>query len=537
MVSGPRRPAPTAEHEAASYKPGPPPGRSIARVHPSGPLDAPPRAPRRGEPDSPRLLADLFENSAIGMHLQDPEGVIQLANPALEAMLGYPPGELEGRSAHEIHTDSRVASQIMDRLASGEPITNLEVTLAARDGTRREVLISANALREAGRFVYARFFTRDVTEQRCAQRDLADVAARYHAILEAALDAIVTMDASGRLVDFNGAAERIFGYRREEALGRSLAQLIIPASLREAHERGLRHYLHTGEGPVLGKRLETVAHDAAGREFPVELSIAVVGLDPPLFTATVRDISARRRGEQELQRALESLREADRRKDEFIATLGHELRNPLAPVRNAASLLTMPGIAPQQVGWAAGIIQRQVGHMARLLDDLLDVARVTSGKLEVQKGPVVLDEVVGFAVEIARPQIQEKSQQLHLQLPQPPVQFQADSARISQVLANLLTNASKYSDAGAQVWLRAWRDGAMLSIEVRDEGIGFEPGDAERLFAMFAQMPAGRARDEGGLGIGLALARALVELHGGTLQARSEGPGRGSSFVVTLPLE
>jgi two-component system, sensor histidine kinase len=231
-----------------------------------------------------------------------------------------------------------------------------------------------------------------------------------------------------------------------------------------------------------------------------------------------------------------ALRDADRRKDSFLATLAHELRNPLAPIRTASQILASPRLAPQQLQWAQNVIQRQVGHMALLLDDLLDVARITQGKLELKRERVKLTEVVDSAVEAVRPLLDSKHHQLTVTLPPEDVTLQADSLRLSQILSNLLANAAKYTDAAGHIELSGSVQDGTLSLSVRDDGIGMPPDAPTRIFEMFSQIDSASARAEGGLGIGLAIVRGLLELHGGTIEARSDGPGQGSQFIVRLPL-
>jgi PAS domain S-box-containing protein len=232
----------------------------------------------------------------------------------------------------------------------------------------------------------------------------------------------------------------------------------------------------------------------------------------------------------------EALLRAHAQKDRFLATLSHELRNPLAPIRTAAQVLASPKLRPEQLVWAREVIQRQVGHLALLLDDLLDVARITQNKLVLRRERVALSAVVDASVETARPVLDRKSHDFIVALPSTEVHLEADPLRLSQVLSNLLTNAAKYTDPGGNVALRATVHGSELVLEVADDGIGFDPSAGERLFEMFSQAPSGTARAEGGLGIGLALVKGLVALHGGTVGARSAGPGQGSVFRVTLPL-
>jgi signal transduction histidine kinase len=241
----------------------------------------------------------------------------------------------------------------------------------------------------------------------------------------------------------------------------------------------------------------------------------------------------------ELRAQNERLSEADRRKDEFLATLAHELRNPLAPIRTAAELLKHPGLAPQDAARAREIIERQAQHMTRMVDDLMELGRITHGELQLRKEPVALADAVRWALEAARPLLDQAGIALTLELPEAPLYaplyLRADPTRLVQILTNLLGNAAKFTPRGGHAWLRARRDGDWIEVSVRDDGIGIEPGQIPRLFEMFSQAQPALERGGGGLGIGLALVRGLVERHGGTVEAKSAGPGRGAEFIVRLP--
>ena len=231
----------------------------------------------------------------------------------------------------------------------------------------------------------------------------------------------------------------------------------------------------------------------------------------------------------------QALREADRRKDEFLATLAHELRNPLAPIRNAVFILNAANADPAQRQLARSVIERQVRHMSLLLDDLLDVSRVTRGQFELKREYVDLRSVCDVAVETARPLIEAKRHTLRVALPAQTITLEADPLRLAQVVSNLLTNAAKYTDAEGVIELTAAVCDSGLRLSVRDNGVGLSPESIPRLFGMFSQIDSSLDRSQGGLGIGLALVKGLVELHGGSVSASSEGLGRGSEFVVELP--
>jgi signal transduction histidine kinase/CheY-like chemotaxis protein len=256
-------------------------------------------------------------------------------------------------------------------------------------------------------------------------------------------------------------------------------------------------------------------------------------LDPYLRQAS--DFIRRLRLEEVLQHSELALREADRRKDEFLAVLAHELRNPLAPIRYALAASRKPGRSLDQQRRSEEIVERQVAHMSRLLDDLLDISRITRGTLELKKSRTELTSVVGAAIETARPIIDTKGHRLTLNLPREAVRLDADPVRLAQVFANLLINAAKYTGSGGHIQLSAQRQRGEIVVAVRDNGIGIAAQAMPRLFTLFSQVHDAHGRSEEGLGVGLALVRGLVGLHGGTVEAHSEGAGRGSEFRVRLP--
>jgi PAS domain S-box-containing protein len=252
--------------------------------------------------------------------------------------------------------------------------------------------------------------------------------------------------------------------------------------------------------------------------------------EPARMLGVTMDITERKRIE-------EALRDADRKKDEFLATLAHELRNPLAPIRNALGILQTKGPSRPELQWARGVLDRQVQLMARLLEDLLDVSRISSNKLELRKERVELAALLEAALETSRPVIDHGGHELTLTLPPEPIYLEADPVRLAQVFSNLLNNAAKYTEKGGQIRLTAERIGKDMVVSVKDNGIGIVVETLPRIFDIFSQAKPALPWSQGGLGIGLSLVKGLVELHGGTVEARSEGPGRGSEFVVRMPLE
>jgi signal transduction histidine kinase len=229
------------------------------------------------------------------------------------------------------------------------------------------------------------------------------------------------------------------------------------------------------------------------------------------------------------------MRQADVRKDMFLATLAHELRNPLAPLSNGLHLLQTPEVEPEQQRWAIDVMQRQTTHLSRLVDDLLDVARITRGKIVLQKEPADLRELVNDAIETSRPVIDAMGHRFEAALPGEPVWVDADRTRIAQCVSNLLTNAAKYTPRGGRIELALKAGAQEAEISVRDNGIGFAPLEAPRLFEVFAQVEHAVPRAQGGLGLGLSIVKALVEMHGGTVRAHSDGDGEGAEFTLRLP--
>jgi len=360
-----------------------------------------------------------------------------------------------------------------------------------------------------------------------AESALRESEERFRVMADSSPLLVWVVDPQGRAVFANRACQEFFDP--------------VPARL---GPEGWRAYLHPDDAE--GYSSEVLGALAERRPFSVMARVRrsdgvwrwIQSIGAPRFSETGEFLGAVGSSPDvtELIEASDALRDADRRKDEFLATLAHELRNPLAPIRQAARLSRSPNASDAQRRWSQEVIERQVKHMALLLDDLLDVSRITRGKLELRRARVDLGSVVAMALETVRPLIDDRRQTVIQDLPAAPILLDADSMRLAQVLANLLTNAAKYSEPGSVIELAAAREVDEIRIDVKDSGIGIEPALLPRVFEMFSQMQGSLDRAEGGLGIGLALVKGLVELHGGHVEAHSAGLGRGARFSVRLPL-
>lgn len=285
----------------------------------------------------------------------------------------------------------------------------------------------------------------------------------------------------------------------------------------------------TSGGPdsPLGLKALAVLGNAIALERPVRVSTLV---------AATRGALRQRAQQYRIRQQFEVLAEQDRRKDEFLAMLAHELRNPLAPIRHGVQLIQSGRIDDNRLHWLAGVMDRQVSHLIRLVDDLLDVSRITSGKIRMESAPLRLDTVIAAAVEAVRPMVEARRQRLMVAVPSEVFWVEGDHTRLTQVVANLLNNAAKYTPEEGHIWVGALREDGQVAVKVRDDGIGIPPRMLPRVFDLFWQADGSLGRAQGGLGLGLTLVRRIVEMHQGSVSVVSEGQGQGSEFAVVLPL-
>ena len=375
------------------------------------------------------------------------------------------------------------------------------------------------------------FIVRKIAEE--ASRESED---RFRTVAENASDAIITIDGSSTILFVNNAAQSVFGYSREEILGQELTML-MPEYLRHLHRAGINRYLETGKKHIAWKSVELPGLHKDGHEIPLELSFGeFIKNGQHFFTGIARDITDRRRLEDALRQRADELTEANRIKDEFLATLSHELRTPLTSILGWSHLLRTGEMNALMKERAIEAIERNAMAQAQLIEDLLDVSRVITGKLRLDARPFNLTSVVENAVEAVRPSAQSKSIALELRLIDDVGTISGDPDRLQQVIWNLLTNAIKFTPERGRVEVRLEQVDSSAHITVSDTGVGISPEFLPFVFERFRQADSSSTRSYSGLGLGLALARHLVEMHGGTVEAESAGAGAGATFKVHIPL-
>jgi len=465
-----------------------------------------------------------------------------MANPRYEKMVGrsMPVGRPFREAFPELPYDHPVFAMV-EGVYGGQPYAadEYKVPLRRPDGTMEDTYFKfrSEPLRDGSGRVFgvmtvAEDVTAGVTARAASARaseDLRSAEARLRAAVEAASVGTWHWDVAEDVLRADGVLAEIFGLPADEAAqGLPIARFTaaIEPEDRPRVEGLIREALEKGTGYAADYRVRDAAGNvrwvAARGRVERDAQGRVLALPGALS-----DISERRQAAQALQ-------EASRVKDEFLAMLGHELRNPLSPILTALHLMRLR--APDTLVRERTIIERQVAHLVRLVDDLLDVSRITRGKVELEKAPVEAAEVVERAIEIASPLLEQKQQHLTVDVAREGLVVDVDVVRLAQAVANLLTNASKFTEVGGAIWVNAAAEGGQAKIRVRDSGTGISPEMLPRVFDLFSQERQAADRSQGGLGLGLPIVRSLVEMHGGKASASSEGAGRGSEFVITLPL-
>lgn len=476
------------------------------------------------------LRAAIVASSDDAIISKNLDGIILTWNAGAQRIFGYTAEEAIGQPITMLIPAERLDEEqdLLTRLRRGERIEHFETVRVTKDGRRLDISLTVSPVRDANDRIFAASkVARDITLHKRAVEDLRAAQEHLKIVTDNMAVAVTHCDRDMRYLWISAGGAEWLGRSQEQIVGRPIPEIIGEqafATIRPYIERALAGERVTFELPIpyrdLGQRwvkaVYNPTHDPAGN---------TVG-----WVAVILDTSDHHRLE-------EALREADRRKDEFLAILAHELRNPLAPIRNSLHILRLTMSNDPTAERVGQMMERQVNHMVRLVDDLLEISRITRGKIELRKEPVDLAAIVRSAIEASRPLIESARHQLAISVPAEPVMLQADPVRLAQVLANLLNNAAKYTDPGGQIWLTVKRAGNEVAVSVRDTGVGIPADMLPQVFDLFTQVDRAADRAQGGLGIGLTLVRSLVEMHGGSVSARSDGPGQGSEFIVHLPLD
>ena len=485
-------------------------------------------------------LADFLENAAEGLHRVDRDGTILWANSAELELLGYEEAEYIGHNIAEFYVDQRLIAEILTRLSAGETLKNQPAVLRCKNGMRKHVLVTSNAYFEDGELMYTRCFTRDMSDRWARENAERE---RNNLLMRAPVAAALLTGPNHVFRLANPLYCRMVG--RSDLVGKAYLEAF--PDMADTPMRGmLDHVWKTGE-PLLANESRVVPNKTGPGAS--EECFFMCNLEPMRtpddvvygVMAVAVDVSELVHGRRVLEEAglersrlLGELQAASQAKDEFLAMLGHELRNPLSPIVTALQLMKMRGDIKSSKEQA--IIQRQVDHLIRLVDDLLDVSRITQGKVELRCESVEIAQVLAKAVEMASSLFEQRRHQLTIAVPASGLLWRGDSTRLAQVVANLLTNAARYTEPEGHVVLSAARESEQIVINVKDTGKGLSQDMLTSVFKLFFQGHQGIDRAEGGLGIGLALVKNLVELHGGSVQAKSDGLGCGSEFIVRLPV-
>jgi PAS domain S-box-containing protein len=463
---------------------------------------------------------------------------VRTANTAFYRDFHASQEETEGRFVYELGNGQwdipPLRTLLTQVLSNRHPVEDFEVDHDFPALGRRSMLLNARRFPpESNDPELVLLAIEDITERRIAEAAMKNSEVRYRRLFQKAKDGILILDAdTGKVIDANPFMTDLLGYSHEEFRGKELWEIGL---FRDIEESRAAYRVLQEKGYVRYEDLPLESR--SGHKIEVEFVSNVYAENHhQVVQCNIRDITERSRLQRKVQEQAAALADLDRRKDEFLATLAHELRNPLAPLRNSLQIMKMPRVDAATVERSREVMERQVQQLVRLVDDLMDVSRFVQGKIELRRERVELATVVARAVETVRPVIDAQGHDLTISLPHKSLLLEADPVRLSQVVGNLLANAAKYTEPGGRIWLTAQRDGNEAVLRVKDTGIGIAPEILPTVFDLFVQVAPASTRSQGGLGIGLMLVKNLVGMHQGTVEAHSDGLGTGSEFVVRLPL-
>jgi PAS domain S-box-containing protein len=483
---------------------------------------------------SARLLASIVESSDDAIVSKSLDGVIRSWNAGAERLFGYSANEALGRHISLIISPERGAEedQILAQLKAGQRVEHFETERVRKDGTSIPVSLTISPISDAaGNVVGASKIARDITDRKRAEAERQ----KFVTLVETSTDFIGMCDLDGVPFYVNRAGLAMVGLGgMAEAQRVHVRDFFFPEDQAKIMDEFFPSVIQTGHAEIEVRFRNFRTHEARWMAYKV---LAINDSDGRriAFATVSQDITERRRLEDNLRKLAADLSEVDRRKNEFLATLAHELRNPLAPLHNMLEFLKRADADAEARAKAVATMQRQLSQLVRLVDDLLDLNRITHDRLELRRRPLEIGSVIEQAIESCRPLAESAGHEVRTSMPSEPIHVHADEARLTQVLANLVNNSCKYTNPGGKIAVTAKRDGDDVVITVSDNGIGIPPERLGDIFDMFMQVDLSAERSQGGLGIGLTLVKRLVEMHGGAVEAKSAGEGQGSEFVVRLP--
>ena len=482
-----------------------------------------------------RLLASIVESSDDAIVRKSLDGIIQSWNAGAERIFGYTAEEAVGRHISIIIPPDRLAEEdrIIATLKEGRRVEPFETERVRRDGRRIRISVTISPIKdEAGNVVAASKIARDVTKQRQAEAERE----MFATLIESSTDFIGISDMDGVPIFVNRAGLRLVGLDdMDQARKVHVKDFFFPEDQARIMDEFLPSVAEKGHGEVDVRFRNFKTGDARWMAYKVLKLLDAKG-QAVGFATVSQDVTERRRLEDGLRQLAANLSEEGRRKNEFLATLAHELRNPLAPLSNMLEILRRTGTGQPAPPQALDTMGRQLSQLVRLVDDLLDLSRITHNRLELRKAPVELGAVIDQAVEASSPLVESMRHELRVIRSPEPIHLHGDAARLAQVFANLLNNSAKYTSPGGKIEVKTERRGQEAVVTVKDNGAGIPRDRLDSIFEMFNQVQGSLERSQGGLGIGLTLVRRLVQMHGGSVQADSSGEGKGAEFVVRLPI-